>query len=156
MTRSTPSKIFVAALLGLSVSACASTVVTRGNMTDPEALTMIKAGATSRDQVVSLLGTPTSVGTFDQNIWYYIGQKTEKIAFFKPSVMERRVVVIHFNDDTGLVSDIKQMDASQGQDVEMVERTTPTNGREIGFLEQMVGNLGRFSARDKSGKSPGS
>lgn len=155
MTRSTPSKIFAVALLGLAATGCAPTVVTRGNMTDPEAVASIKTGSTTRDEVASLLGTPTSVGTFDSNVWYYIGQKTEKIAFFKPEVLERRVVVVHF-DDGGVVKDLKQLDAASGQDVEMVDRTTPTHGREMGFLEQMVGNFGRFSAKDSKGKGPGS
>jgi len=155
MTRSTPSKILAVALLGLAATACAPTVATRGNMADPEVVAAIKAGSSTRDQVASLLGTPTSVGTFDPNVWYYIGQKTEKTAFFKPEVLERRVVVVHF-DDAGVVTDLKQLDASQGQNVEMVERTTPTRGREMGFLEQMIGNFGRFSAKDSKGKGPGS
>lgn len=155
MTRSTPYRVLAVALLGLTATACAPTVATRGNMTDPEAVAAIKTGATTRDQVASLLGTPTSVGTFDSNVWYYIGQKTEKTAFFKPDVLERRVVVVHFND-SGVVSDLKTLDHSQGLDVEMVERTTPTHGREMGFLEQMIGNFGRFSAKDSKGKGPGS
>ncbi|HYG88298.1 MAG TPA: outer membrane protein assembly factor BamE [Azospirillum sp.] len=155
MTRSTPSKFLAVALLGLAATACAPTVATRGNMTDPDAVATIKTGSTTRDEVASLLGTPTSVGTFDQNVWYYIGQKTEKTAFFKPEVLERRVVVVHF-DDAGVVNDVKQLDANQGQEVEMVERTTPTHGRELGFLEQMVGNFGRFSAKDTKSKGPGS
>lgn len=155
MTRSTPSRILAAALLGAAVTACAPTLATRGNMTDPDAVAQIKTGSTTRDQVAGLLGTPTSVGTFDQKVWYYIGQKTEKTAFFKPDVLERRVVVVHFND-SGVVSDVKTLDQNQGQDIEMVERTTPTHGREMGFLEQMIGNFGRFSAKDTKGKGPGS
>lgn len=155
MTRSTPSRVLAAALLGLAVTACAPTVATRGNMTDPDAVAEIKTGASTRDQVAGLLGTPTSVGTFDQKVWYYIGQKTEKTAFFKPDVLERRVVVVSFND-AGVVSDVQTLDHNQGLDIEMVERSTPTHGREIGFLEQMIGNFGRFAAKDSKGKGPGS
>ncbi|WP_448189700.1 outer membrane protein assembly factor BamE [Azospirillum sp. sgz301742] len=155
MTRSTPSRVIAVALLGLTAAACTPTLATRGNLTDPDAVATIQTGTTTRDQVASLLGTPTSVGTFDQNVWYYIGQKTEKTAFFKPDVLERRVVVVHFND-AGVVSDLKTLDQNQGLDVEMVERTTPTHGREMGFLEQMIGNFGRFSAKDSKGKGPGS
>jgi len=107
--RSTPSRVLAVALLGLAATACAPTVATRGNMTDPDAVASIRTGSTTRDQVASLLGTPTSVGTFDQNVWYYIGQKTEKTAFFKPEVLERRVVVVQFND-AGVVSDLKTLD----------------------------------------------
>ena len=154
MTRSIPSALCAFAFLGLAVSACSPSVATRGNLTDPDRLAEIKAGQTRRDDVAGILGTPTSVGTFDPNVWYYIGQKTEKIAFFQPSVLERRVVIVHF-DDAGVVSEIKQLDESNAQDIEVVDRTTPTAGREMGFLEQMLGNVGRFSAKDAKGRGPG-
>jgi outer membrane protein assembly factor BamE (lipoprotein component of BamABCDE complex) len=70
MTRSTPSKLFAAALLGVAVTACAPTVATRGNMADPDRIAQVKVGQSTRDEVASVLGTPTSVGTFDQNVWY--------------------------------------------------------------------------------------
>lgn len=155
MTRSTPSRVLAAALLGVALTACTPTVATRGNLTDPDLVAQVKTGTSTRDEVANLLGTPTAVGTFDQKVWYYIGQKTEKTAFFKPDVLERRVVVVHFND-AGVVSDLKTLDHNQGQDIEMVERTTPTHGKEMGFLEQMIGNFGRFSAKDSKGKGPGS
>ncbi|HEY0836763.1 MAG TPA: outer membrane protein assembly factor BamE [Azospirillum sp.] len=155
MTRSTPSKLFALALLGLGVTACAPTVATRGNMADPDRIAAVKVGQSTRDEVASVLGTPTSVGTFDPNVWYYIGQTTEKTAFFQPEVVERRVVVVQF-DDGGVVRDLKTLDRSQGRDVEIVDRSTPTHGREMSFLEQMIGNVGRFAAKDTKGKGPGS
>ncbi len=154
MTRSIPSALCAFAFLGLAVSACSPSVATRGNLTDPDRLAEIKAGESRRDDVAGILGTPTSVGTFDPNVWYYIGQKTEKIAFFQPSVLERRVVIVHF-DDAGVVREIKQLDESNAQDIEVVDRATPTAGREMGFLEQMLGNVGRFSAKDAKGRGPG-
>ncbi|MBP2298013.1 outer membrane protein assembly factor BamE [Azospirillum picis] len=144
-----------ALLAGLATAGCSPTVATRGNLTDPEMVAELQPGQSRRDDVAAVLGTPTSVGTFDPNVWYYIGQKTEKTAFFEPEVTERRVVVAHF-DDNGILRQIKTLDKSNGQDIEMVERTTPTAGRELGFLEQMMGNVGRFSAKDTKGKSPGS
>ncbi len=154
MTRSIPSALCAFAFLGLAVSACSPTVATRGNMADPDRVAEIKAGQSRREDVADILGTPTSVGTFDQNVWYYIGQKTEKLAFFEPSVMERRVVVVHF-DDAGVVKEMKQLDATDGQRVDIVDRSTPTAGRELSLLEQMLGNVGRFSAKDSRNRGPG-
>ena len=154
MTRSIPSALCAIAFLGFAVSACSPTVATRGNMADPDRIAEIKAGQSRREDVADILGTPTSVGTFDQNVWYYIGQKTEKTAFFEPEVTERRVVIARF-DDAGVLREIRTLDKSNGQDIDLVERTTPTAGREMGFLEQMMGNVGRFSAKDAKGRGPG-
>lgn len=160
MTRSNFSALRTAllgsALLAATAAAgCSPTVATRGNLTDPELVAELQPGQSRRDDVAAVLGTPTSVGTFDPNVWYYIGQKTEKTAFFEPEVTERRVVIAHF-DDAGILRQIKTLDKSNGQDIDLVERTTPTSGREMGFLEQMMGNVGRFSAKDAKGKGPGS
>ena len=153
MTRSFSSTLCALAILGVAVSACSPVVATRGNLTDPELVNQVKPGVSRRADVAALLGTPTSIGTFDENRWYYIGQRTEQTAFFQPEVAERRVVIVAF-DDSGTVREVRELDMSNGQDIEMVERTTPTAGRELGFLEQIVGNVGRFSAGQDS-KGPG-
>lgn len=141
-------------LLALAGTACAPIVATRGNMADPERLAEIKPGSSRQEDVAGLLGTPSHVGTFDHSVWYYIGQKTEKTAFFQPEVVERRVVVVQF-DPQGVVINLKTLDASQGQEVEMVDRATPTSGRELGFLEQLIGNVGRFGTKSGGMTGPG-
>lgn len=155
MTRSTLPTLIALSLLGIGASACSPVVATRGHMVEADRLAEIQTGSSRREDVAAVLGTPTAAGTFDSSVWYYIGQKTEKTAFFQPEVVERQVVVVHF-DPEGVVSDIKTLDKSAGQDVEIVDRATPTHGRELTFLEQMIGNVGRFSAKDSKGKGPGS
>src|SRR3546814_21200364 len=86
----------------IALSACGSGVQLRGNTPDPEDVAVIKAGVQSRQDVVDLLGSPSAVSTFEDRKWYYIGQKTQEIAFMKPEVVDRQVLVIT-SDDTGLV-----------------------------------------------------
>lgn len=132
-----------------SLGACSTTAV-RGNITDPEVVAQIKVGRSRMEDVSGLLGTPSQVGTFDDKVWYYIGQKTERIAFLAPEVTERRIVVVMF-DDKGLVTAVRTSDdPNAGSDVETVERKTPTSGRELTFMEQLLGNVGRFSSKKNS------
>lgn len=142
------TRLFIPAVIATALlsGACTPIVATRGHMADPERLAEIKAGTSTRDDVANLLGSPSQIGTFDQNVWYYIGQRTEKVAFYEPEVVERKVVVIHF-DQTGKVADLKQLDMAAGQEVELVDRATPTSGRELGLLEQLVGNVGKFGGK---------
>lgn len=135
------------------VSGCAPIVNTRGNMVDPEKLAEIKPGTTTADDVLSVLGTPTSVGTFDTRTWYYIGQITESQAFLEPTVVDRRVVAISF-EPTGKVREVRKIDPSQGKDIEMVDRATPTAGHEMGIIEQLLGNVGKFSPAQKNSRGP--
>ena len=52
-----------AAMLGLA--ACGATVDQRGNLPEREKLAQIRPGSTTRDEVTKILGTPSSVGIFD-------------------------------------------------------------------------------------------
>ena len=129
----------------VALTACADAVNTHGNMPDPEAVSEILPGIHSRQDVLGLLGTPSTVSTFQDSRWYYIGAKSEKIAFFDRDILERRVVVVSF-DDNGTVGEKRVYTLADGQEIEPVDRITPTEGREITVMQQLFGNLGRFSA----------
>jgi outer membrane protein assembly factor BamE (lipoprotein component of BamABCDE complex) len=125
------------------LSGCASRLDIRGDLPDPSRLSAIKKGKQTREQVVKLLGSPSSVAPFGDETWFYIAERTETFAFFEPELMKRQVVVIKFNKK-GVVSDIKTLNKKEGNVVRPVKRITPTSGSEIGIFQQLIGNLGRF------------
>lgn len=128
------------------VAACSSRVENRGNLPDPQLLAEIKPGVASREKVADVLGSPSSVAVFDQETWYYISEKTKAVAFFEPEVTTRNVVIVRF-DTRGLVKKVESLGLEQGNEVEPVERITPTAGREFTVMEQLIGNLGRFNKK---------
>lgn len=136
--------VICAAMIGL-VGACAPDVATRGNLLTDQQVGQIDVGVSTAEEVRSRFGSPTARATFDDNIWYYIGQRTETTAFFDPEITTRRVVRIAF-DETGRVASIDERTLEDGEQFAFVERETPTLGRELGLLEQLFGNLGRFNA----------
>ena len=97
------------------------------------------------------LGSPSSVSSFGDEAWYYITARKETVAFFKPKVVQEDVVRISFNAG-GVVSNIQTYDKSNGEDITLVKRETPTEGHTMGFFEQILGNLGRFN---KPASGPG-
>lgn len=135
------SKIALAAFV-LALSACTPTVANRGNMVDPDKLAEIKVGETTREQVVSTLGSPTQIGTFDENVWYYFGRSTEQYSFLDPKVVKQQALEVHFNEE-GVVTRLNQLDPKEAQNISPVARRTPTYGHETTWIEQLVGNLGR-------------
>lgn len=102
-------------------------------------------GQSTTDDVRALLGSPTSTSNFGEEIWYYITQKQERVGVFAPKVAEQHVTAITF-DGNKRVSNIGEYKKEDGKPVEMVRKTTPTEGHEVTFMEQMLGNLGRFNA----------
>lgn len=142
--RSNPSwRIVAVAILGTVLLACAPRVATRGNSADAERLAQIEPGRHGRAEVAEILGSPSSTAIFDNEIWYYISQRTETLAFFEPKVRERRVVVVAF-DRQGKVSEIRTIGLEKGRQIEPVERVTPTEGKKMTFFEQILGNFGNF------------
>lgn len=145
-----PSK-WIAAVGGLAVmaslAACAPVVESRGNLPNPELLAQIKPGLQTKEDVGALLGTPSSTAVFGEETWYYISSREEHFAFYKPKELDRQVVAIRF-DQGGAVSEIKTLTLKDGKVIDPVDRTTPTAGSEMGFLQQIFGNVGRFN-KDK-------
>lgn len=141
-------------VLALFVAACTPTVAQRGNMVDDERLQQLKIGTSTRSDVLGLFGTPTTQGTFDDRTWYYIGQHVEQTGVFAPDITEQRVVKLVFDPATGTLRDMKVLGKDDARDVSMIDRETPTKGKELTVIQQMLGNLGKFSAPDK-GFRPG-
>jgi outer membrane protein assembly factor BamE (lipoprotein component of BamABCDE complex) len=134
--------LLTTAVAGLS--ACGNTVQLRGNTPEPEDIAEIQLGVHSRQDVIDLLGSPSTVSTFEDRRWYYIGQKTQEVAFMKPEVLDRSVLVITF-DEVGLVESTSNYSMADAQDVDPVDRITPTEGRDLTLLQQLFGNVGKFS-----------
>lgn len=128
----------------LSVLAgCSATEKTRGNFLFEEDIRMIQPALSSKNDVMRVLGTPTARAVFDQNTWYYVGLKTEKESFFDEKVVERQVYKLTFND-LDMVETIEAVD-NEAVDVPLASRVTPTSGNEVTFLQQILGNIGKFN-----------
>ncbi len=128
----------------VALVACAPRLDSRGNLPDPDQLTKIKPGQHTRMQVAEILGSPSNISTFDLETWYYVSQRTETTAFFEPDVMTRQVLILRF-DKGGKLADVRTIGLDVGREVLPVERETPTSGNEITFIEQILGNLGKFN-----------
>lgn len=139
----------------LSLAGCAPMVQMRGNWIDPDLVQQLRPGAQSKADVAALLGAPGSTSTFDPNIWFYVGQRTEQIAFFRPEVAGQQVLALSFDADGRLDAYVVK-DQSAYRDVAISRVATPTSGKKLTILEQMIGNVGRFNSGDMRKGSGGS
>ena len=129
------------------LTGCGTIVEQRGDLPDPAKVATIRSGATTRDAVSTMLGTPSSVAAFDPNTWYYISSRFETHTFTRPELVDQEVTVIKFND-ANVVTDVEHRTLKDSEPVEIVDRATPSPGHELTFLEQLIGNLGRFNKTD--------
>ena len=139
-------KLFgICTVLALALTACAPTKIARGNYVEPYELSKIVPGETLEEEVAKTLGTPTTRAPFNDDIWYYIGEKRQKQGFLDPKVLDRRVIEIEFDPETRKVVRVQEMTDDGMVDLPLVQRTTPTAGNEISPIQQLLGNLGRFN-----------
>ena len=127
----------------IMLQSCSNKTIITGNLPDPDLLANIEVGQVSKNEVLELLGSPSTKATFNDNDWYYVSEKISTRAFFHPEVINRKVLIIQF-DKREIVKKIKQLSLKDGVKIEMVDRITPTAGKEMTILKQIFGNVGRF------------
>jgi outer membrane protein assembly factor BamE (lipoprotein component of BamABCDE complex) len=124
-------------------AACAPTVGQNGFQAIDAKPTDIVAGTDTRQTVLTRLGSPSTTSTFEKDIiWYYISQTTEKYTYNRPQVTQRSVTEITFNE-AGQVAAVRTLGLDDGQRLAMNGNETPTRGRQLTILEQLLGNVGR-------------
>ncbi|MFN0263440.1 outer membrane protein assembly factor BamE [Tepidamorphus sp. 3E244] len=99
-------------------------------------LDQVPIGA-SREQVDFVLGTPSTTGTFDGLVYYYISQQVKQTAFLRPRVTSQNVLAVYFDRDER-VSRIADYGLQDGRVFDFIGRTTPTTGKEVTFLQQLM------------------
>ena len=136
------------------LAGCTPIIANRGNMLEEDRITQVKVSTSSKNDVFEALGSPSIVSTFDDNTWYYVGQRTERESFFKPEVTDRKIIAVQF-DDTDHVRAVERIGLDASVEVEPLPETTPAVGRDITFMEQLLGNIGRPSSKKKKKSEEG-
>ena len=144
MLRTSLARVALPLALCLAASACAGVVDHRGYRAERLDIEQIQPGISTEEDVLAIMGSPTTRGTFDGNTWYYIGSQTETLAFMEADLVERDIIEVKF-DDAGYVFSVSEFGAEIAQDVDPVDRQTPTRGNRVTFIDQFLGNLGRFN-----------
>ena len=127
----------------LCLSACQPRITTHGFMPRNDLTAKLQPGMQNKTQVEDILGSPTIIATFDQNIWYYITQTTENESFFKPKLIDQQILALTF-DETGLLSSLETKSIVDAKHIEPHSGKTPTMGRKLSIFQQLFGNFGRF------------
>jgi outer membrane protein assembly factor BamE (lipoprotein component of BamABCDE complex) len=156
LTRSCAALVLLALLAGCSTRGVLSyPPQVRGNQIDPDSLAQLVPGTATKADVTALFGSPTMKATFDDNTWLYISEVTRPRIFGTQTVLGQDVVAITF-DARGLVASIATKTAADSLPVSVVARTTPSPGTEATFLQQLLGNIGRYNPGFNSGGSSSS
>jgi outer membrane protein assembly factor BamE (lipoprotein component of BamABCDE complex) len=119
-------------ILGMPLAGCFTQTYQHGYVLADGALEQIPLGAT-QEQVLIVLGTPSTVATVSGEVFYYISQRGEQTAFLPQKVVDQRVVAVYF-DKKRRVERLANYGMQDGKIFDFISRTTPTAGQELSYL----------------------
>ncbi len=126
--------------LALPLAGCLSETFQRGYVVPEGALEQIRLGA-SQEQVLIVLGTPSTVATVSGEAFYYISQTATRAASFMPTtIVDQRVVAIYFDKDRR-VQRVADYGMKDGVVFDFVSRTTPTAGSDMSLIKQLFSTI---------------
>ena len=142
--RRTFLRLALGAAAGATLAGCGKMGFTdtqqRGYVLPEGALEQIPVGA-SQEQVLIVLGTPSTVATVNGEAFYYISQKAERKAAFMPyDVVDQRVVAVYF-DKNRRVRRLANYGVKDGKIFDFVSKTTETGGEELNYLRGIFRGL---------------
>jgi outer membrane protein assembly factor BamE (lipoprotein component of BamABCDE complex) len=133
-------------MLATFYTGCSSVIENRGYNPENVQLDQIRPGVHSKYQVQEILGSPSTIPTFDPNVWYYVSKTTAARSFFTPTVLNQQVTVVTFNN-AGIVSAIKTYKGEEAKNIKPIDRKTETVGQDTGILREVFSNFGRISSK---------
>ena len=140
-----PALLAAAVLALAAATACAPVTSLNGFQSQEMKPQAVKVGVDTKSTVLAQLGSPSEKGTFDPNTWYYISQITDEYAYYKPQVRSRDVVRISFDKDEKVTA-VDHLTLKDGYRIAYNPHETPTRGRSLSWVEQVLGTIGAGGA----------
>lgn len=133
-----------ALLLGASLSGCLiGEDLQRGYVIDQQAVAQVKPGL-GPEQVLQILGTPSTVSTVGNKSWYYISQTSSRtLQFMGERISDQKVLAVYFTP-AFKVERLALYGMQDGRVFDFISRKTEAGGQERNFVTQLFRGLGRF------------
>ena len=108
---------------------------------------------TNKNDIINLLGKPSTKSTFDNDVWIYIERKTSTGSIYKlgkSKLLVNNVLVLEINN-MGLLASKKFYDKSSMNDIEMTVNSTDPVYRKRSFVYDFLSSM-RQKINDPLGK----
>jgi len=126
--------------LMLPLGGCVGEAFQRGYVLPDGALEQIRLGA-SQEQVLIVLGTPSTVATVSGEAFYYISQRAERsVSFLQTRITDQRVIAIYFDRDRR-VQRVASYGIKDGKVFDFISRTTPTAGSDLTVIQAILDSV---------------
>jgi len=132
------------------LASCAQPIEVHGNRITLKTFNAIKAGKTTKQQVLEQLGKPVITQDYGPESWIYVKSKSQKTVLSGQKFLDRTVVRVSFNNK-GIATSVDIIPYNKHLKLKITNRKTPTAGQEITVFQQLIGNFGRFESKKDQG-----
>ena len=108
---------------------------------------------TNKNDILLLLGAPSTKSTFDKNLWIYIERKTDNsalIKFGKEKIIVNNVLILEINNK-GMLEKKEFLDLNNMEEVKFSELVTTSDYNKKTFLYDFLSSM-RQKVNDPLGK----
>jgi len=148
-------KLFIFFILSLFISACTLKKIERHHGVHflnkkQEKLTINQS---NKNDILKLLGSPSTKSTFDNDLWIYIERKTDNSSLTKfgnERIIVNNVLLLEVNN-MGLLASKEFLDLTKMQDLEFAKQTTVSQYKKKSFLYDFLSSM-RQKINDPLGK----
>ena len=148
-------KLFIFFIISLFVSACTLKKVERHHGVHfldkkHEKLTVNKS---NKNDILELLGSPSTKSTFDNDLWIYIERKTDNssiVRFGSEKILVNNVLLLEINN-MGLLESKEFLDLTNMQDLKFSKKITESKYEKNTFVYDFLSSM-RQKINDPLGK----
>ena len=148
-------KLFIFFIISLFISACTLKKVEKHHGVHfldkkQEKLTVNQS---NRNDILKLLGSPSTKSTFDNDLWIYIERKTDNSSltrFGNETILVNNVLLLEINK-MGLLANKELLDLTNMQELKFDKQTTDNQYKKNTFLYDFLSSM-RQKINDPLGK----
>ena len=148
-------KLFIFTIISLFISAC--TLKKAENHHGVHFLDKkqekLTVNQSNKNDIIQLLGSPSTKSTFDNDLWIYIERKTDNTSLLKfgnKRILVNNVLLLEINN-MGLLASKEFLDLKNMQDLKFAKQTTENQYRKNTFVYDFLTSL-RQKINDPLGK----
>ena len=149
------SKLFIFFIISLFISACTLKKVEKHHGVHflnkkQEKLTVDQS---NKNDILKLLGSPSTKSTFDNDLWIYIERKTDNSSLTKfgsERIIVNNVLLLEINN-MGLLEKKEFLDLTSMQELKFAEQTTENLYKKNTFIKDFLSSM-RQKINDPLGK----
>ena len=103
----------------------------------------LEINTTNKNDIIKLLGEPSTKSSFDNDVWIYIERKISTGSIFKlgkEKLITNNVLVLEI-DDLGLLANVKFYDKNTMNDIEFVSTSTDSVYKKRSFVYDFLSSM---------------